>query len=142
MRRFVLLLLLILSGCDLQESDKPLIDSPEQITIDFFTAIYVDRNVQNAKKYVTPQLSELITHYHLASQIQIHLLDLPMEDVELEIDEIDIDFFRKFTDEVTVKINLKGTRNEEDYWDDRTIRLHKYQNTWKIVEIMQERGRF
>ncbi|NKF52462.1 hypothetical protein G3R49_18040 [Shewanella sp. WXL01] len=64
-----------------------------------------------------------------------------MTDVTMSIDEIDIDFFRKFTDDVTVIVKMEGLRGGRDWVDDRTIRLVKRGKSWIIVEILPEKGR-
>ena len=67
------------------------------------------------------------------------LLGLSMTNVEMEIDDIDIDFFRKFTKDVIVVVKMKGLKGGQPWIDDRTIRLHKIGSKWTIVELMPEK---
>ncbi|WP_041416442.1 hypothetical protein [Shewanella halifaxensis] len=113
--------------------------TPELTSLGFLSAIYVDRNVDKAKLYVDEPLKEILSHYYIAASVQRNMLNLSMTDVELEVDEVDIDFFRKFTDDVTVIIKIKGLRGGQQWIDDRTLRLHKRNGNWIIVEIMPEK---
>lgn len=138
MRTLFLLCLLFLFGCGDPGKDKPTL-TPEEVSLGFFHAIYVDRDVEKAKQYVNDPLKEVLTHYYIAAAVQRNMLSLSMTNVEMEIDDIDIDFFRKFTKDVIVVIKMKGLKGGQPWIDDRTIRLHKIGNQWIIVEIMPEK---
>ncbi|MBB1270741.1 hypothetical protein [Shewanella sp. SR44-3] len=138
MSRIIILLLFILQGCEQAEEIQL---SPEEVSLGFFSAIYIDRDVEKAKPFVTAELQELLEHYYIAASVQRHVLGLSMTDVSMSIDEIDIDFFRKFTDDVTVIIKMVGKKGGKHWVDDRTIRLHKRGKRWVIVEFLPERGR-
>ncbi|WP_144209275.1 nuclear transport factor 2 family protein [Shewanella donghaensis] len=142
---FVLVSLLMLTACGPSEKnpqgrlEKAL--TPEEVSLGFFKAIYVDRDVSQAKIYVNQDLKDVMSHYHIASAVQRHVLGLSMSDVRMSIDDIDIDFFRKFTDEVDVKVKIEGLRGGSPWVDDRTIKLVKKGKSWTIVEVLTEKGR-
>ncbi|MDD8057704.1 hypothetical protein PQR79_00925 [Shewanella sp. ER-Te-42B-Light] len=141
MKLIALLLLMFLSGCEQSaENGQPKL-TPEQVSLGFFQAIYIDKDVQKAKQFVAADIAEVMDHYHIASAVQRHVLGLSMKQVTMSIDEIDIDFFRKFTDDVTVVVKMEGLKGGREWIDDRTIRLHKKGNSWVIVEILPEKGR-
>ena len=137
-----LLLLFFVSACEQSpdNASQPKL-SPEQVSLGFFQAIYIDRDVEKAKQFVAPDIQEVMDHYHIASAVQRHVLGLSMKQVTMSIDEIDIDFFRKFTDDVTVVVKMEGLKGGRKWIDDRTIRLHKRGSSWVIVEILPEKGR-
>ncbi|WP_299807460.1 hypothetical protein [uncultured Shewanella sp.] len=124
---------------DIHRSDKASLRTPELTSLGFLNAIYVDKDVEKAKLYVNDSLKEILGHYYIASSVQRYVLNLSMTDVELEVDDVDIDFFRKFTDDVTVIVKIKGKRGGQDWIDDRTLRLHKQNGNWIIIEIMPEK---
>lgn len=109
------------------------------MSLGFFKAIYVDRNVEQAKQYVDDPIKQVLTHYHIAAAVQRNMLGLSMTNVEMEIDDIDIDFFRKFTKDVIVVVKMKGLKGGQPWIDDRTIRLHKIGSQWIIVELLPEK---
>ncbi|MDR6965242.1 hypothetical protein [Shewanella putrefaciens] len=139
MRTLFFISLLFLFGCG--DSGKQPTLTPEEVSLGFFKAIYVDRDVEKAKQFVNDPLKEVLSHYYIATAVQRNMLSLSMTNVEMEIDDIDIDFFRKFTKDVLVVIKMKGLKAGQPWIDDRTIRLHKIGNKWVIVEIMPEKRR-
>ena len=139
MRTLFFISLLFLFGCG--DSGKPPTLTPEEVSLGFFKAIYVDRDVEKAKQFVNDPLKEVLSHYYIATAVQRNMLSLSMTNVEMEIDDIDIDFFRKFTKDVLVVIKMKGLKAGQPWIVDRTIRPHKIGNKWVIVEIMPEKRR-
>ncbi|WP_041417685.1 nuclear transport factor 2 family protein [Shewanella woodyi] len=140
MRIIAIFFLFFLMGCEPEVSDKGPALTPEQVSVGFFNAIYNDKDIKKAQEYVNEPMKEVIAHYHIASAVQRHMLNLSMTDVKLEIAEIDIDFFRKFTDDVTVIVKMHGLKGGSRWIDDRTIRLQKNGGRWEIVEILPEKG--
>ncbi|AAN55931.1 hypothetical protein HRJ35_16125 [Shewanella oneidensis MR-1] len=138
MRTLFFLSLLFLFGCGEPANTQPVL-TPEEVSLGFFSAIYVDRDVEKAKQFVNKPLQEVLSHYHIAAAVQRNMLSLSMTNVEMEIDDIDIDFFRKFTKDVIVVVKMKGLKGGQPWIDDRTIRLHKIANKWIIVEILPEK---
>ncbi|MGS0680867.1 hypothetical protein ACVBIL_06900 [Shewanella sp. 125m-7] len=124
---------------DASASANQSLRTPELTSLGFLSAVYIDRNVDKAKFFVDDSLKEILSHYYIAASVQRNMLNLSMTEVELEVDEVDIDFFRKFTDDVTVIVKIKGLRGGQSWIDDRTLRLHKRQGNWIIVEIMPEK---
>ncbi|MEZ9367241.1 hypothetical protein AB4140_00210 [Shewanella sp. 10N.286.51.B2] len=141
----VIICLLLLSACSPSEQnpqgrlEKPL--SPEEVSLGFFNAIYVDRDINQAMIYVNQELKDIISHYHIASAVQRHVLGLSMTEVNMSVDDINIDFFRKFTDEVDVKVKMEGLKGGNPWVDDRTIKLIKTGNRWTITGVITEKGR-
>ncbi|AQS38696.1 hypothetical protein Sps_03569 [Shewanella psychrophila] len=137
MKVIALLSLLFLAGCS---QDSAPTRTPEQVSLGFFHAIYVERDVNKAKQFVSDPMKEVLSHYYIASAVQRHVLNLSMTEVTMEIEEIDIDFFRKFTDDVTVIVKMQGLKGGRTWIDDRTIRLHKIGSKWEIIEVLPEKG--
>ncbi|AVI67418.1 MULTISPECIES: hypothetical protein [Shewanella] len=139
MRTLFFFSLLFLFGCGDPSTQEQRQLSPEEVSLGFFKAIYVDRNVEQAKQYVDDPIKQVLTHYHIAAAVQRNMLGLSMTNVEMEIDDIDIDFFRKFTKDVIVVVKMKGLKGGQPWIDDRTIRLHKIGSQWIIVELLPEK---
>ena len=139
MRWIILCLVIVITGCDQSSSSDIVPKSPEAKAIEFLDNIYNKRNVKQAIKLVNPRLKELMEHYHIASSVQRHMLNLAMNDVVFEVDDVDIDFFRKFSKDVTVKIKFIGLKGGENWVDDRTLRLKKRSDIWVIVDIIPEK---
>ncbi|WP_261921941.1 hypothetical protein [Shewanella sp. NFH-SH190041] len=130
---------LLLSGCSEDISGPP--STPEMTARGFFSAIYVTRDVRDAKPFVDKPIWDLLQHYRIASSVQRHMLNLPLTNVKIKITEVDLDFFRKFSDSTKVEVRLTGLRDGQKWKDDRTLRLEKRKNKWIITEIVPEKMR-
>ncbi|WOT03935.1 hypothetical protein [Shewanella youngdeokensis] len=128
-----------ISNADLSDSSVPLLSTPELSSIGFLNAIYVERDVEKAKLFVDAPMKSILAHYYIAASVQRHMLNLSMTDVEMVVDEVGIDFFRKSTQDVTVIVKMKGLRAGELWVDDRTLRLNKHKDKWIITEILPEK---
>ncbi|QSX32286.1 hypothetical protein JYB87_10920 [Shewanella avicenniae] len=141
MKQFFILILMacsLLVGCDKVEDG---VLKPEDVAMGFMRAIYVDRDVQKAMPFVNPQLQKVMKSYYIAASVQRYMLGLSMDNVSLSVEDIDIDFFRKFANETTVVIKIVGQKGGRDWADDRTFRLKKTTTGWIITEIMSETGK-
>jgi len=147
LKYFILIIALFtVSACDYADSNPILADpsvpsmrTPELSSIGFLNAIYVERDVEKAKLFVDDSMKEILSHYYIAASVQRHVLNLSLTDVEMEVDEVDIDFFRKSTEDVTVIVKIKGLRGGQFWVDDRTLRLNKHKGKWIIVEVVPEK---
>ncbi|WP_237524023.1 hypothetical protein [Shewanella sp. KX20019] len=146
LKYFILIIALFtVSACDYTDSkliadpSVPSMRTPELSSIGFLNAIYVERDVEKAKLFVDDSMKEILSHYYIAASVQRHVLNLSLTDVEMEVDEVDIDFFRKSTEDVTVIVKIKGLRGGQFWVDDRTLRLNKHKGKWIIVEVVPEK---
>ncbi|MCL1075021.1 hypothetical protein [Shewanella dokdonensis] len=139
MRYVIFFCMICLFGCSDAAKDGEA--SPEQIALGFFQAIYVDRDVEKATQYVDAPIKDVLRSYYIAQSVQRYMLNLSMTDVTLSIEDIDIDFFRKFSDEVTVVVKLVGKKAGEKWIDDRTLKLKRRGNSWIIIEVVPETGK-
>ncbi len=143
LKLFILLAsLLTLTGCDnfgkqsvLADPAIPSMRTPELSSLGFLNAIYVDRDVEKAKLFVDDSMKDILSHYYIAASVQRHVLNLSLTDVEMEVDEVDIDFFRKTTEDVTVIVKIMGLRGGQFWVDDRTLRLNKRKGKWIIKPV-------
>lgn len=131
---FILFAVLFVAACSNEEEIIP----PERIAIQFFEAIYVDEDINTAKHYVSNEIAELISHYQLASQVQINVLALAMTDVKMDVANVQKDLFHREQDEVNVLIQFEGKQGEKTIREDKMVRLGLYDNRWIIVKLYDD----
>ncbi|WP_417349232.1 hypothetical protein [Ferrimonas sp.] len=132
----LLLFLMLLGGCNPTTGpDQP----PEKVAVEFFEALYVDKDINRALPMVNGELKGLFHHYKLASQVQRNLFALYMEQAEVELSSTNADFFRRRNSDILVTIKLKGLVNGYLRQDLREIRLQVIDNQWKVTEIKDDR---
>ncbi|RCU52849.1 MULTISPECIES: hypothetical protein [Corallincola] len=120
---------LLLTGCEEKVS------TPEQAAIDFFAAIYIRADVNEATKYCMPELAELLVHYRSAHSVKRHVVGLSMNDVELTLSDTDADFFRKVATQAQVTVHFKGKIDGGVREDERTVIVVKKGLEWYVESI-------
>lgn len=132
MRKFLAVIFIglsfTLSGCEKQAT-------AEEVAIQFFQAIYVDKDVDKAKQLSMPALQELLTHYHTARMVQRHVIGLTMNDPVFDIANSTSDFLKKVSTEVVVKVRFRGNFDGSTVEDDRSLLLVKNGLNWQVKEI-------
>ncbi|WP_163938100.1 hypothetical protein [Paraferrimonas sp. SM1919] len=129
------LLMLPLLGCQFAyEHNKP-----EKVALAFMQAVYIDKNIEQAKQFVDQEIYQLMEHYHTPKAIQKHVLGVVMDNVALEVKNIDIDFFRTKVKDIKVQIKLDGYQDNKRRFDDRELILNKINERWVITKLNPDR---
>lgn len=141
-----LTMLTLLTACDIKNDPVlSFLSSPqeqaEEISLAFFDAIYIKKNLKQAKQYVDPSLRSLLTHYAIPSSVQRHLFNLSLSNVSLEVIDPDPELFSQFEQHIIVTIKLFGLRNNQSWTDDRSVTLQYSDGNWVITEILPEKKR-
>lgn len=144
-----LTMLYLLTACDIKHSsilsNFSFFSSPqaeaEAVTLAFFNAIYIQKDLQQAQRYVSPTLQSLLKHYAIPASVQRHLLNLSLTDVTTEIITLDPEIFSQFEQSQVVTIKLYGIKNNQTWIDDRSVKLYYSGNQWLISEILPEKKR-
>ena len=140
MKKFIILCLITLFGCD-NGQFKNNSAAPEMSAKRFFEAIYVHRNVQAAKPFSSRSIWEKLDHYYVPTSVQRHVFNLNMENVTIDIQDVEADFFRKFTSDITVTIKLVGFKKDRKWIDSRRVKIREENGLWVVYEIIPEQSR-
>ncbi|MBY5922179.1 hypothetical protein [Ferrimonas balearica] len=131
---YFLLGLLLLAGCNGRQDTQ----RPESVALTFFDALYNQKDAQSAMALVNEPLRDVMSHYRIASQIQRNVLGLALDEAELSVGEVDIDFFRRNAQQVEVLIQLSGHNGHRRINDDRLVRLEKEGERWVITHLYSD----
>lgn len=136
MHIFLLVLAILLSGCKETVDDAEVnLQKPEDVATAFFYAVYNDRDISATKPYVNEEIWQILTHYKIATAVQRHVLNLTMTDITVQVLDVDLDFFRKFTSSTEVIVKIIGTKRGRKWKDDRKLLLKKKGKRWIITKI-------
>ncbi|MBY6185977.1 hypothetical protein KUV89_04955 [Marinobacter hydrocarbonoclasticus] len=124
----------VLGGCDARKDTT----RPESIAIAFFDALYNQADADTAMTFVNEELRDVMRHYRIASQIQRNVIGLSLDEAELSIGEVEIDFFRRNTQQVEVLVRFNGVRDHRQIRDDRLIRLERMGEKWVITHLYSD----
>ncbi|WP_231730925.1 hypothetical protein [Lacimicrobium alkaliphilum] len=138
----LLLILTALTACT--EADKSsgvgkygMMDkgTPEYAAISFFDYLYHDENIERAKTLSTDRMDRLLDNYRTNRNFQRHVINLPYDKVEMQIDSGNSNMRSEFADQASITIFFTGTLHNETVQDLRTVNLTKVNGEWLVDEI-------
>ncbi|GGA84780.1 hypothetical protein GCM10011369_28500 [Neiella marina] len=132
--RIVTLMLAVLTliGC---QDNKPQQD-PEDVAVAFFSAIYVEEDLEKAKRLSGPKLAELLEHYRNMEAIKRHVVGMEMVNPEIEVKNSSADFFRRLDQDVWVELHFTSKVGRSTIMDVRVVHLsQQFANTWVVHKI-------
>ncbi len=130
----LLWLLATIAGCG-KEPEQ----TPEQVAVAFFSAIYIDNDLDKARALTGPQLREVLDQYQSLVNIRRNLIVLAVDNPELTVMDTTADFFKKVATKARVQIHFKGTHDDRPREADRSVMVEKLSNGWKVVEIIPDK---
>ncbi|WP_028117645.1 hypothetical protein [Ferrimonas senticii] len=128
-----LLLAVCLSGCNQQQPQ-----TPEQVALTLFHALYVEHDLRQAKAQLSAELLAQFEQHQLPSQIQRNLFALPLEQVSVSVADVEADFFRKNSEQVRVLIRLDGIQGLNTISDDRWVKLQMLEQRWVVTQLYED----
>lgn len=131
---WMLLLIVSLLGCGSEREQ-----TPEEVAVAFFAAIYVDEDLDKARALAGPQLREVLDQYQSLVNIRRNLIVLAVNNPELTVMDTTADFFKKVATKARVQVHFKGTHDDRPREADRSVMVEKLSNGWKVVEIITDR---
>ena len=77
-------LVLLLTACVEEDKNKiNNVEDPEIVTIEFFNALYNEKNINKAASVCSPQLARIILHYKSTKAVARHLFNMSYDRVEI-----------------------------------------------------------
>lgn len=130
---------LLLFGCG--EPDKDTIsnvDNPEVVAIEFFNALYNEKNIKKAASVCSPQLSRIIMHYKSTKAVARHLFNMSYDKVVASPDDSGVKVREQFKDAAVITIYFDGHYNDEHIKDVKRLSLIQIDNKWVIDKILKD----
>ena len=129
----------VIVGCDPASKNKITpIDDPEIIAVEFFNAIYNEKNLKKAVSVCSPKLSRIILHYKSPKAVARHLFNMSYDKVEVKPDDSGVKIRKQFENNATVTIYFDGVYNDDRLKDVKRLALKKIKGKWIIVKLLKD----
>lgn len=142
MKKLFLLLittLFLVTACGESNKNIPAFanpDAPEYRAMQFFDAIYNQKNLAKAQQFATKKLSRIMRSYGTARAYSRYVLNLRIDPgVEIKIDRSLNQVTTGNANKTSVNILFTGTLHEEPVNDVRKVNFIKVNGDWLIDEI-------
>ncbi|MCM2679333.1 hypothetical protein [Echinimonas agarilytica] len=133
----LLMMTTVLFACGEPEEKVP--TDPEDVALAFFTAIYVDDNVEKALEVSGPDLQDLLSHYRNVTAIKRHVIGMEIESPDIQVKNSSADFFRKLTDDVEVELHFSAYIDGRVYKDVRFVIVsQEFQGQWVVKKVVAD----
>ncbi|AWB65937.1 hypothetical protein C2869_05540 [Saccharobesus litoralis] len=135
---FILIFSFSLFGCNQSASD--LGPTPEEVAIEFFEALYNQKDLDKAVTYTTPKIKRIMLHYKTASAVQRHVLNMKYDQVVIEIDKTGRGqpLIEKTAKSAKVTLFFSGHYDGRKMKDLKTVEMTKQADGWKVKKIKSD----
>lgn len=134
---FIPLLLLLITACE-KEPEITEIDDPELVAVEFFDALYNQKDVKKAASVCSPQLARIILHYKSPQAVARHLFNMKYDQVTIKPDKSGIKIREQFRDKTDVIVYFDGVYNEKIIKDVKKVSMIQNDDGWVIDKILKD----
>lgn len=113
-------------------------DSPELTAVDFFEAILVDNDINEAKRHAAPSLKRVLDGYSSGKAVGRTLLNMSFDKVEITIEDTNKNVREFYTDKADVMLIFTGMKNDEKVVNMRMVKMEKQKGKWLVVVIKDD----
>jgi len=133
----LLLFSIFLLGCE-SEQDITEIKNPEIVAVEFFNALYNERNVKKAASVCGPKLARIILHYHSPEAVARHLFNMQYDEVKVTPDDSGVKVREQFNEKANVTLYFDGKYNDEKHRDVKRVAMLQVNGKWVIDKILKD----
>ncbi len=113
-------------------------DSPELTAVDFFEAILVDNNINEAKRHAVPSLKRVLDGYASGKAVGRTLLNMSFDQVEITIEDTNKNVREFYTDKADVMLIFTGKKNDAKVVNMRMVKMEKHNGKWQVAVIKDD----
>lgn len=135
----VLALVTMLAACSKDEVPLAPQSTPSLAAVNFFDALYNQRDLAVAEDFATGEAKELLEHYGSVSSVQRYVMSQYYDDVHLEVDESSVQPFQDSGDRTQLTMMFDGYHNGDRIEEIREIVLIEYKGKWYVQKILDKR---
>ncbi|NQZ88453.1 MAG: hypothetical protein HRT54_12850 [Colwellia sp.] len=132
-------LTLLLTACgDDENGDIKTSESPEDVSVAFFNAIYNEKDVKKAAKVCSPQLSRIILHYKSPRAVARHLFNMSYDSVVASPDDSGVKIREQFKGAAIITVYFDGIYDNNRVKDVKRLSLIQVNGDWIIDKILKD----
>ena len=135
---FLLSFSILLAGCGEKDKNKIDTDNPEVVAVEFFNALYNEKNLKKAASVCNPKLSRIILHYKSTKAVARHLFNMSYDNVEIKTDDSGVKVREQFSGSAEITIYFNGEYNGERLKDVKRLLLIQVNDKWVIDKILKD----
>jgi len=112
--------------------------SEKKVAMDFFDAIYNQKNIKQALTLSSKKFKKEIKKYKTANNVARRLLHLQFNSVKMTTAAQKTQIIDEYNTQITMTVVFTGKRSNGTFKDYKKIRLIKENDTWVVDKILQD----
>ena len=132
---FLPLLMLLLACREEQPSVNAQWGSPEYIATEFFHALYIENNLEKAKRLSTPKYADLMESYGSVRQVERTLINLSFDSVEIRVNRSGGNLREQYEDQADIELLLTGQHNGKKVDEMRVVEMIQQNGNWVVQSV-------
>jgi hypothetical protein len=137
--KFLLLsAVIVLTACSEENNADIKTDNPETVAIEFFDALYNERNIKKAAKVCSPKLSRIILNYKSPRAVARHLFNMSYDKVTVTPDDSGVKVREQFKNAAVITVFFDGIYDNERIKDVKRLSLIQQEGNWVIDKILKD----
>ncbi|TWX65841.1 hypothetical protein [Colwellia sp. C1TZA3] len=139
LKLIILSFVVLFSACSKENKNKIHdLDNPEVVAIEFFNALYNEKNIKKAASVCSPTLSRIILHYQSANAVARHLFNMSYDKVEITPDDSGVKVREQFKNSAEITVYFDGYYYGERIKDVKKLLLIQIDNKWIIEKKLKD----
>ena len=139
LKTLLLLLSLLLVGCEKNEQVNAQSGTPESIAGEFFHAIYNENDLTKAKKMCTTEYAQLLAAYGSAKQVGRTLFNMNFDTVTINVNRSGRNLRQQYDNEAVIQLIFDGQFDNNRIQETRTVELVKQRGTWRVKKVQADK---
>lgn len=135
----LIVLLLILSGCERSTQVNAQLGSPEHVAGEFFHAIYNDKDLEKAQSMSTKEFASLLGSYGTARQAGRTLFNMNFDKVLINVNRSGRNLREQYHDSANIQLIFDGEFDDRRIQETRTVLLVRQRGSWLVSEVQADK---
>lgn len=128
---------LLLVACG-EKEDITEMDNPEDIAVEFFDAIYNQKDVKKAASVCSPKLARIIMSYKSPEAVARHMFNMKYDNVVIKPDDSGVKVREQFKGAAVITLYFDGYYFDDRLKDVKRISLVQKDNGWIIDKLLKD----
>lgn len=139
LKLIILSFVVLFSACSKENKNKIYdLDNPEVVAIEFFNALYNEKNIKKAASVCSPRLSRIIMHYQSPKAVARHLFNMSYDKVDITPDDSGVKVREQFKNSAEITVYFDGYYQNDRIKDVKRLLLVQIDNKWIIEKKLKD----
>lgn len=139
LKPLLFIFIIFLSACDSNSQNSAQTGTPEYVAVEFFNAIYNEKDLTKAKGMSTHEFANLLNSYGSVRQVSRTLFNMNFDNVEINANRSSRNLREQYDTDASIQLIFDGEFDDKRVQDTRTVVLVKQRSKWLVKEVKADK---